>query len=126
MIAHFVQNFDPTCQRCEKNNIRPAPKESIAHIFWDCPNIQIVLSDLNDIISSGMLPHDRLRKVLFLGYKENDVMIYNVKITNIICLIVLFYIFTTRDGKSLYTKGKLLNFIDLHISRVSNLLFSTE
>jgi len=73
-----------------------------------------------------MLPHDRLRKVLFLGYKENDVMIYNVKITNIICLIVLFYIFTTRDGKSLYTKGKLLNFIDLHISRVSNLSLSTQ
>jgi len=126
MIAHFVQNFDPTCQRCEKNNIRPAPKESISHIFWDCPNIQIILSDLNDIISNGMLPQDRLRKVLFLGYKENDVMIFNVKTTNIICLIVLFYIFTTRDCKSPYMKCKLLNFIDLHISRVSNLLFSTE
>ena len=29
MIAHFVQNHDPTCQRCEFGNLRPAPRKTI-------------------------------------------------------------------------------------------------
>jgi len=38
MIAHFVQDHDPTCQRCKLGNLRPAPRETISHIFWDCPS----------------------------------------------------------------------------------------
>ena len=33
MIAHFVQDHDPTCQGCELENLRPAPREMISHIF---------------------------------------------------------------------------------------------
>ena len=47
MVAHFVQNCDPTCQRCEFGNLRPAPRETISHIFWDCPKISEILLDLN-------------------------------------------------------------------------------
>ena len=39
MIAHFVQDFDATCQRCER---------------WDCPKINDILRDCNQIISNGV------------------------------------------------------------------------
>ena len=43
MIAHFIQDHDPTCQQCQLENLRPAPREMISHIFWDCPKISDIL-----------------------------------------------------------------------------------
>ena len=39
MVTHFIQNHDPSCQWCEIGNLKPAPRETISHIFWDCPKI---------------------------------------------------------------------------------------
>ena len=92
MTAHFVQDFDPSCQRCKHGKLRPAPKESLPHIFWDCPKIKDILSNLNHIISNGVLTNEELRKTLFLGSNIKQ-QIY------IICFTTLYFIFTTRDGK---------------------------
>jgi len=47
MIAYFVQDHDPSCQRCDFGKLRPAPRKTISHIFWDCPKISDILNDLN-------------------------------------------------------------------------------
>ena len=67
MVAHFIQNHDPSCQWCEIGNLKPAPRETISHIFWDCPKISEILLDLNIIISNGTLSHEELKSVIFLG-----------------------------------------------------------
>ena len=54
MIAHFVQDHDPSCQRCKLGKLRPAPRETISHVFWECPKIYDILTDLNLIISNGV------------------------------------------------------------------------
>ena len=33
IISHFVQDYDSTCQQCERGNLKPAPRENISHIF---------------------------------------------------------------------------------------------
>ena len=75
MIAHFVQNHEPTCQQCEFGNLRP--RETISHIFWDCPKIIKILLDLNIIILNGTLSHEELKSVIFLGC--NNPLTFNVE-----------------------------------------------
>ena len=122
MIAHFVQNHEPTCHRCELGNLRPAPRETIAHIFWDCPKISEIILDLNTIIANGTLSHDELRSVIFLGC--TNPLIFNIVDTNTICFIVMYYIFSTRNSGRQYNKSKLRQFIFHHTEKLKNPLFA--
>ena len=65
MTAHFVQDFDPSCQRCKHGKLRPGPEESLPHIFWDCHKINDILSNTANC------------KALYLG-RNNDKHIYNM------------------------------------------------
>ena len=80
MISHFVQDFDPTCKRCEYARVLPAPKESLLHIFWDCPYIQEILIEVKRLISNEPITNDYLREILFLGSVSN--LKYGIKKTN--------------------------------------------
>ena len=116
MIAHFVQNHDPTCQRCEFGNLRPAPRKTISHIFWDCPKISDILHDLNIILS-----HEELKSVIFLGC--NNPLTFNIENTNIICFIVMYYIFSTQNSGRFYNTSKLKQFIFHHTAKINKPLF---
>ena len=116
MIAHFVQNHDPTCQRCEIENLKPAPRETISHIFWDCPKISEILLDLNIIISNGTLSPEELKSVIFLGC--NNPLTSNIENTNIICFVVMYYIFSTRNSGRFYNTSKLKQFIFHHTAKL--------
>jgi len=39
-VAHFNQNTDPACVFCVKTPNFPAPLESFAHLFFDCPETE--------------------------------------------------------------------------------------
>ena len=121
MIAHFVQNHHPTCQQCEFGNLRPAPRETISHIFWDCPKISEILLDLNIIISNGTLSNEELKSVIFLGCKNP--LTFNVENTNIVCLIAMYYIFSTRNSHRSYNTSKLKQFIFHHTEKLNKPLF---
>ena len=88
MIAHFVPDHDPSCQRCDFGNLRPAPRETNSHIFWDCPKISDILNDLNLIISNGVLSHEELKITIFLGC--SNPVTFNIETTIIICFIVMY------------------------------------
>ena len=122
MIAHFVQNHDPTCQQCEIGNLKPAPRETISHIFRDCPKISKILHDLNIIISNGTLSHEELKSVIFLGC--NNPLIFNIENTNIICFVVMYYIFSTRNLGRFYNTSKLKQFIFHHTAKLNKPLFA--
>jgi len=64
MMAHFVPDHDPSCQRCEFGKLRPAQRETISHVFWDCPKIYDILTDLNLIISNGVLSYEELKIII--------------------------------------------------------------
>ena len=114
MIAHFVQDFSPTCKRCEYAKLLPAPKESLLHIFWDCPCIQVIISDVKRLISNERITDISFREILFLGSISN--LKYNIKKTNLICMTTLFFIFSTRNVNSTYNINKLNDFIKFHTS----------
>ena len=121
MIAHFAQDHHPTCQRCELGNLMPAPRETISHIFWDCPKISEILSDLNIIISNGTLSNEELKSVIFLGCKNPITL--SVENTNIVCLIAMYYIFSTRNSRRSYNTSKLKQFIFHHTEKLNKPLF---
>ena len=100
MIAHFVPDHDPSCQRCDFGKLRPAPRETISHIFWDSPKISDILTDLNLIISNGVLSHEELKMTIFLGF--TNPVTFNIQTTNIICFTVMYFIFSTRNNRRIY------------------------
>ena len=100
MIAHFVLDHDPSCQRCDFGKLRPAPRETISHIFWDSPKISDILTDLNLIISNGVLSHEELKMTIFLGC--TNPVTFNIQTTNIICFTVMYFIFSTRNNRRIY------------------------
>jgi len=99
----------------------PAPREMISHIFWDCPKISEILLDLNTIISNGALSHEELKSVILLGC--NNPLIFNIENTNIICFIVMYYIFSTRNSGRFYNTSKLKQFIFHHTAKLNIPLF---
>ena len=121
MITHFFQNHDPTCQWCKFGNLRPAPRKTISHIFWDCPKISDILNDLNIIILNGVLSHEELKIIIFLGC--NNPLTFNIETTNIICFIVRYYIFSTRNSRQIYNTFKLKQFIFHHTAKINKPLF---
>ena len=121
MIAHFVQDHDPICQRCELGKLRPAPRENISHVFWDCPKICDILTDLNLIISNGALSHEELKTTIFLGC--SNPISFNIETTNIICFIAMYFIFSTRNDRRVYNTTKLKQFISYHTAGTNKPLF---
>ena len=112
MISHFVQNYESTCKRCEHGGLRPAPKETILHIFWECPCVQGILNDLNDIIASERLNDTSFKEIIFLGC--NSGLTYSITTTNIICAATMYFIFSTRNFNTPYNTKKLMKFINRH------------
>ena len=121
MIAHFVLDHDPSCQRCDFGKLRPAPRETISHIFWDCPRISEILNDLNTIISNGVLSYEELKTTIFLGC--SNPITFNIETTNTICYIVMYYIFSTRNNRQVYNTSKLKQFLFYHTSGMNKPLF---
>ena len=117
MIAHFVPDHNMSCQRCEFGKLRPALRETISHIFWDCPKIYDIITVLNLIISNGVLSYEELKIIIFLGC--SNPISYNIETTNIICFIVMYFIFSTRNDRRIYNTSKLKQFI----SRINKPLF---
>ena len=116
MIAHFVQDFSPTCKRCEYARLLPAPKETLLHIFWDCPCIQEIISGVKRLISNDRITENCFREILFLGSVSN--LKFNIKKTNLICMTALFFIFSTRNKNSTYNINKLYDFLNFHTNNI--------
>ena len=110
---------NPSCQRCDFGKLRPAPRETISHIFWDCPIISDILTDLNRIISNGVLSYEELKMTIFLGCTIP--VTFNIETTNIICF--MYYMFSTRNNRRIYNTSKLKQFLFYHTSRIDKPLF---
>ena len=121
IIAHFVQDHDPTYQWWDFGNLRPTTRETISHIFWDCPKISNILNDLKLIISNGVLSYEELKTTIFLGC--SNPLTFNIETTNIISFIVMYYIFSTKNTRQIYNTSKLKQFLFYHTSKINKPLF---
>ena len=63
MISKFVEEQDPECSRGVGGRLLSAPKETIPHIFFDCPMIADILSELIHLISNNTLGLSKLKIV---------------------------------------------------------------
>ena len=88
---------DLPCARCTGARLYPAPKETLSHIFIDCPMIINILHELNKIISKSELRTVDLMNSIWLGVSEKYE--YSVFKTSLIVLLNNFNIFKTRKTR---------------------------
>ena len=89
--------------------------------FKTNPNISNILKDLNLIISNGVLSYEELKITIFLGC--SNPVTFNIETTNIICYIVMHYIFSSRNNRQVYNTSKLKQFFFYHTSNINKPLF---
>ena len=58
-------------------HLLPVPKETLAHIFFDCPMISNILSKLNNLISNNSLDLVALTNVVWLGVPEKNITAFS-------------------------------------------------
>jgi hypothetical protein len=46
-VTHFNQGVDASCTFCVLSKTLPAPKETIMHLFFDCPTTDRLIAELN-------------------------------------------------------------------------------
>ena len=74
-----------------RGRLLPAPKETLAHIFFDCPLISNILSELNKLISNDSLDLTERKNVVRLGVSEKNT--YSTFKTSLIFMITSYFIF---------------------------------
>ena len=84
----------------------PAPKETIPHIFFDCPMIANILSKLNDLISNNTL--DLVNNV-WLGVPE--IKIYCISKTSLIVMATNYFLYKFRKSSGMSTISKYKTFL---------------
>ena len=96
MISNFVVDQNPACSRCAGGRLLPAPKETLAHIFIDCPMITNILSELNNIIANNTLDLLELTNTVWLGVPKKYV--YSVFKTSLIVMATTYFLYKSRKA----------------------------
>ena len=87
----------------------PALKETLAHIFFDCPMISNILSQLNNLISNNTLDLVELTNVVWLGVPEKN--IYCIFKTSLIVMATNYFLYKYRKSLRMSTKSKYKAFL---------------
>ena len=102
-VNRFVATVQPNCTFCQSEI------ETILHLFWECPSVIAVWHGLENQLSPYLYLDLNKRKVLF-GDKDN--LFTN---TNMIFLLVKFFIWKARCSKTEPTLAGLTNFLRYQI-----------
>jgi zinc-binding in reverse transcriptase len=71
--AHFNADIPPTCDFCSWKKIFPAPKESILHLFWFCPVLEMLLSHIfAELFGNALVTKDTYFTGIFENRPGND------------------------------------------------------
>jgi len=70
-VAHFNQNSDPACVFCVKTHNFPAPLETFAHLFFDCPETEKVLKNFFRKYFNGEITREKFFNGNFDGTKRD-------------------------------------------------------
>ena len=106
MISNFDVDQDPACSRCTGGQVLPAPKETLSHIFFDCPMIANIPSELNNLISNNTLDLVELTNVVWLGMPEK-----NIYCTFKTSLATKFFLYKSRNSSGMSTISKYKAFL---------------
>ena len=109
MIANFVVDQDPACSRCTGGCLLPAPKESLACIFFDCPMISNILTELNNLTSNNSLDLEELKNFVWLGVSEKK-HLPDFK-TSLIVMTTNYFIYKSRKLPGTPTISKYKAFL---------------
>ena len=108
-MINFVVDEDPAGSRCTEGWLLPAPKETLSHIFFDCPMIANILSKLNNLISNNTLDLVELTNIVWLGVPEKN--IYCIFKTSLIVKATNYFIYKSRKSLGMSTISKYKAFL---------------
>ena len=87
----------------------PAPKETLPHIFFDCPMISNILSELNRLIANNTLSLPELANVVWLGVPEKK--IYSIFKTSLIVMATNYFLYKSKKSPGMATIAKYRAFL---------------
>ena len=97
--------MDDKCSNCE------AQKETLQHLFFDCPTVQTIWKTIEEIIKTEIT----YRNVVFCTVKNNP-----KAVENCIILITKFYIYRSRCVKERISITSCKNFIESYHDEENN------
>ena len=109
MISKFMAEQDPECSRCVRGWLLFAPKETIPHIFCECPMISNILSELNNLISNNTLDLSELANVVCLEVPEKK--IYSIFKTFLIVMATNYFLYKSKKTSGMVTITKYKSFL---------------
>ena len=97
VIDHFVDNVEPYCNFCLLNRHENPERDTVLHIFYTCPTIELLLEELYSWIFGG----NRIvsRSEVFGNF--NEINESNNKILFVVTKIVQKYIWDSYLRKSI-------------------------
>ena len=109
MISKFAVEQDPECSRCVGGRLLPAPKETLPHIFFNCPMISIILSEFNRLIANNTLSLAELANVVWLGVPQKK--IYSIFKMSLIVMATNYFLYKTKKTTGMATIAKYRAFL---------------
>ena len=106
---YFVANTSQECTLCTLSNLRPAPKETLQHFFFNCPiNTNFATNYFDDFLQNFQLNFDSS------WFLTGSPILHNFKhnfIINIEILLVCYFLFNCRAKKTLPLMRNLVLYI---------------
>ena len=125
VIDHFVDNVEPYCNFCLLNGHENPERDTVLHIFYTCPTIELLLEELYSWIFGG----NRIvsRSEVFGNF--NEINESNNKILFVVTKIVQKYIWDSYLRKSIPTTNEAKELIRVEMrtmGKVSKYFWNTR
>jgi hypothetical protein len=101
------------CTFCVKRNLRPAPRETFLHLFFNCPESAATLTTLQSkyFQELGLITEEKKIKFWFLGVLEEsecDALVF------LFCITTMFYIWECKLKKNFQLVSSCELFLKFH------------
>jgi hypothetical protein len=124
-VSHFNNNVNEACTFCTLKQIFPSPRETFLHLFYDCNEVQDLLSKFEKKYFDDVDLQNRQKKLEFWFLGISDIGDANEKFYIFLLLksLVLFYVWECKLKKIKMSFASAENFLEFHVktkTRVSS------
>jgi hypothetical protein len=121
-VSHFNQYINPECTFCTKRKWLPAQRETLRHLFYDCPEVNPIYLYFFRVIAPSLqtLNDDEKLTLWFGGSVKNKKHVDNV-ILNLLLRLSVFYIWENKLKKNYLSIASYVTFLRENIRVMANI-----
>jgi exonuclease III len=116
-VSHFNNNVNEACTFCTIKQIFPSPRETFLHLFYDCNEVQDLLSKFENKYFDDVDLRSRQKKLefWFLGICDIGDATEKFYIFLLLKSLVLFYVWECKLKKIKMSFASAENFLEFHV-----------